>query len=512
MVTIALLAACIPEPGASAFDPDHDWDSDGVTENEGDCDDEDASRSPLLAEVCSGEADEDCDGEALACAVQGEMSVQDGVTSFTDRWEDDTFPVTAAGDLSGDGSAWAVTGALGGHVVTAWRFVEDGARMRAEGVWMGTAGTAGVASRGAGADVDGDGIGDLLVGVAHPFNVDVGRGGLFVTMGPVVEDHRDLAVDPRTCEIWAPDGESVGVGLGSAGDLDGDGDDDFLAGGPGALDRSGTVYWLAGDPSWADCNDLVVDIADVAAGQWQGSYGSDYGAGVVTGGIGDADGDGLDDVVVGTIGTPEKGMEVFLVLGAPDGLSGTRPLADVADANYGTIRDGSTTMYGISFSPVGDLDGDGKADLGVGTVGDPTYEQGAAWIVLGAPLGEEVALSDTAQVEIGGIDRTFGAYLTAGDLDGDGISELLVGSPEEDDETVEDAGAVYVFLGSQLRAGGEFYADQHAWAALRGTVAYARAGRSLAVIGDVDRDGDDDFAVGELLGSDGTTWLFLGGS
>ena len=238
----------------------------------------------------------------------------------------------------------------------------------------------------------------------------------------------------------------AGLTVSSAGDVDGDGLDDILVwagnGGYGA----GKAYLILG-ATLGSTSEIDLSDADYS---FVGENNYDA-AGLPGSSAGDVDGDGLDDLLVGASFNDDGGEtagKAYLVLGSS--LSSTSGI-DLSDADYSFVGENSDDQLGRSVSSAGDVDGDGLDDLLVGAVGnnDGGESAGKAYLILGSSLGSasDIDLSDTDYSFVGenSDDQSGMAVSSAGDVDGDGLDDLLVGAVGNDDGD-NQAGKAYLIL------------------------------------------------------------------
>ena len=254
-----------------------------------------------------------------------------------------------------------------------------------------------------------------------------------------------------------------------------------------------------------DCDGLAAggSITD-ADYKFVGEKSQDY-AGRMVADAGDVDGDGLDDVLVGAPynGSSRQGA-AYLFLAKNLGSEST---LDLRDADYKFEGIEVNDYAGMSMSSAGDVDGDGLADILIGT-----YDAGA-FLVLGKSLGSENTLSlADADFRFEGeesIDRPGFKLDGAGDVDGDGLGDVLISSPGNG-EGGSGAGAVYLVLGASLSTPGAFSLADADYKFM-GEVELGNAGWSVAFAGDVDGDSLSDVLVGSNT-EIGTVHLFLSSS
>jgi hypothetical protein len=342
----------------------------------------------------------------------------------------------------------------------------------------------GMSVAGAG-DVNGDGYADVIVGApGYASGLDKGRAYVY----------HGSAAPPSTTQDWKVPGDNehdyFGFVVTSAGDVNADGYADVLVGAPAFVGSAnqGKAYLFLGSgdglstfPIWTK------------TGQYEGDR---FGRALAA--AGDVDGDGYGDVIVGAPGYPTGTAtgRVYLYYGSSSGLSGSDPWIASGQA-FGEL-------FGDAVASGGDVDGDGYADLVVGAPG-VSSGRGAAYVYQGSPTGPDSTPDWTATGEEG---EWFGeAIAGAGDVNGDGYGDLLVGAPRFDNGTLLDAGKTYLYAGS---ASGLETSASWSLASLSEEESW---GASVASAGDVNGDGYGDLVIGApgLGGVSGFAQVFHGG-
>ena len=448
----------------------------------------DAGAPPLELEAgASYQGESDYDQAGYRVAAAGDVN-GDGLDDLLISAPDSDVPLVNAGQtylLFGREVGWQLDASLG---VADASFVGEESNDNSS-----------YAACGAG-DLDGDGFDDLAIGAYGNDEASADAGKVYVVFGgPSGWTLQIPLADALASFLGEDTGDRAGYSLAAAGDLDGDGLDDLLIGAYRSGDaayQAGEVYVVFGaDPvAWS----TGVDLALLPA-SFLGEAADDF-AGKGLGGGGDMNGDGFDDLVVGATNNDEGAAaagKVYLVFGRGGGWAPDTSLA-TADATF--LGETGGAYAGRAVDIAGDLNGDGLDDLVIGAYGrdDPGIDAGETYLVFGRPeyVGQQISLADADASFVGELAGDFAGWSAAGagDVDGDGFDDLLVGAYKRDGWEL-DSGAAYLLLGAPTGwAMRTSLAD--AGAAVLGETAYDYLGRSVAGVGDVDGDGFDDFLVG----------------
>lgn len=406
-------------------------------------------------------------------------------------------------------------------------------------------------------DLNHDGLDDFLVAAPggdsdaiDPDNV----GESYVVFGRVGGLPRDFAFSDLLPEnfgdgslgfvvrgIFADDG--AGVPSTAVGDFNGDGIDDLAVGAPTA-DTDGTqageVYLLFGRSTGFaplfDVNSLLtVNGGDGSLGVVLRGFSSSDRFGASIANAGDLNSDGITDLAVGA--PAADGVfpaffagRVYVFYGQTDPLPAEFQANDLLpngnNGIAGFFLDGETFFdaAGSAVAGLGDVNGDGVADLGIGAPGTGATGQGAVYVLYGHTSVQQtdtpfpLVTSLGSLREANGGDGTAGFVLNGatsndfvgsvlaslGDLNGDGLGDYAIGAPNADGEAT-GAGAAYILYGSTTPAPAERQLDflfpsrggnGTEGFVIRGAVAGDAVGTSVLVAGDLNNDGTRDFAVG----------------
>ncbi|MFN8549201.1 MAG: FG-GAP-like repeat-containing protein [Candidatus Eisenbacteria bacterium] len=332
-----------------------------------------------------------------------------------------------------------------------------------------------------------------------------GRQALLATLGlllvPFLAHEAPAAPRMSTTPSWIVPGDQSNALFGenaiTAGDVDGDGFSDILVGARTYANgeaSEGRMMIFRGGPSGVSSTPFRTYESD--------EVGAQYGASVAC--LGDATGDGFDDVAVGApaYGASDIGA-VFVYKGSASG-------PPAGGANRTLLGDGiDNGGFGGWVSDAGDVNGDGFQDLLVGSslYSNGQANEGRALLYLGAAGG--VSTSASWIVESNVVGARFGYRVsTAGDVNGDGFDDVLIGAVRfTNGQTTE--GKAFLYLGSAAGL-----STTPAWQ-VEGEQTGANLGASLANAGDVNADGYADFLIGAQAYDNGNTnegrvYLFLG--
>ncbi len=373
---------------------------------------------------------------ALTCSVRDEPLadvVHTLVSPNEEYWGQFGFSVSAAGDVNGDGYAdviigarWEDVGAGGTGAGRAYVFSGEDGRLllTLESPNPEYRGEFGVSVSGVG-DVDGDGYNDVIVGAyLEGGGPTTGPGRAYVFSG-----HTGSLLHNLQPSGGGPDGH-FGICVSGPGDVDGDGYPDMLVGASRELvdqEPAGRAHIFSGRTG------MLLHTLSSPNAEYHGSFGRRVA------GVGDVNGDSHADVIVGAYwedcGAVDAGRAYVF-----DGDQGNH-LYTLASPSPEPLGD-----FGWSLSGVGDVNNDGCPDIAIGALQEDVGAAGDAgrvYVFEGQTGGLLYALHSPAP-EVGGY---FGFSVSvAGDANGDGRTDILVGASKQDFGS-DNAGAAYVFSG-----------------------------------------------------------------
>ena len=390
-----------------------------------DCDDTDIAVNPDADEVCNDGVDNDCDGGPNDCQLSGSLS-----------WSYAGLSVES--DTSGDGTGKALAG---------------------------------------GSDLAGDDYPDIALGVPGWSERANDGGAVLIFAGPGLAGPVGLADAAVKLEGYE---EDLGAGRSVAmlGDLDGGGEP-WVAVGCTVADGTDPGQLLLIEGPFSQSSVDLLANADVSLEAT--SAGAAFGS-AVTGGL-DATGDGYPDLAVAAMGAGDAAGEVRFFEG---------PVSAFATLDHATgviSGEDSNDVLGVSLALIPDVDGDGLAELLIGAFAGGESNEGEALLFL-SPMDDSFGREDADERYLGeAMNDLLHVVSAAGDVDGDGHHDLLLGAPGHGDSY---QGAAYLILGANNPAA----TIDSAYAVFEGSVAGGGLGTGLAGLGDFDDDGYDDLMLG----------------
>ncbi len=335
--------------------------------------------------------------------------------------------------------------------------------------WFGQAvGTAG--------DVNGDGYADVIIGADMYDNGETDEGRVYVYHGSA----SGLSTTPAWTMENNQAGSEFGYAAAAAGDVNGDGYDDVIVGAKWAgTDYEGRAYVYHGSASGLSTTPAWTAESNQADAEFGHAVGT----------AGDVNGDGFDDVIVGAYGystdpeEPDFKGRAYVYYGSASGLS--------ASANWTMTGGQENAQFGWSVGTAGDVNNDEYDDVIIGAAcyANTLACEGAAFVYHGSPAGLSTTFNWKAE---GNKANVYFGYAvgTAGDVNGDGYDDVIVGAPDYFSTSTQPAeGRAFVYYGSAAGLG------TTPWTA-ESNQSYAGLGISVGAAGDVNKDGFADIIVG----------------
>ncbi|MBK9648576.1 MAG: FG-GAP repeat protein [Deltaproteobacteria bacterium] len=427
----------------------------------GDCDDGDADVNPDAVELCNSGVDEDCDGSPEPCGVEGALTEGDADYTILGAASSNLGYDMAVGDLNGDG--------------------ED----------------------------------DLVVSA---YLTDVSSslsdaGAVYVVYGPVADD-LSLPADADLSLTGVGAASYTGKAVSAGGDVNGDGVDDLLISAytynPGSRSSAGGVALVYGSTT-ARTGSLTFSTGDAL---WAGAASNDY-LGTEAQIVGDLNGDGYDDIVLGAYGVDYTGSlsgAVYLFAGSATKYSGSVSTSTAALTISGASS-GDELGNLRSVSGRVDLDGDGLNELVLGAVknDDAGSSAGAVFLFYGntaysgtSGVTVTAAFADAVFTGVTGGDGLGEQVSGVGDTDGDGYDELILGGDGADPGAVSAAGCAWLLPGDSSAYSGTDYIDSYSSAEICGVTKTDNLGE-VAYGGDLNGDSYADVVVASSLVNVGST-------
>jgi len=365
-------------------------------------------------------------------------------------------------------------------------------------------------------DINGDGIDDLIIGAP----LAGGTGSSYVVFGSTTDFPAELSlgaldgtngfrlvgIDPRDDSGWSVAG---------AGDVNSDGIEDLIIGAPFAANLAGESFVVFGSASGFPASFGLAGLDGSNGFRLDGTGRS----GFSVAGAGDVNDDGIDDVIVGA---PRENMasgNSYVVFGSSTSFPASLSLATL-DGSNGFRLEGvdAGDESGFSVAGAGDVNGDLIDDLIIGASFANNFG-GESYVVFGSAFGftesfDLARLDGNNGFRLDGISRSGFSVAGAGDVNADGVDDIIIGAPDEDLES----GNSYIVFGSLAESPSNLFIGNldgangfRADGILGGSRGYT-SGRSVSSAGDINGDGIDDILIGAPIADEaaGESYVIFG--
>ncbi|MDX2050548.1 MAG: FG-GAP-like repeat-containing protein, partial [Rickettsiaceae bacterium] len=346
-------------------------------------------------------------------------------------------------------------------------------------------------------DVNGDGYSDMIIG-ASGYSSYAGR-AYVIYGGPALASINLGSL--TSSQGFTVDGintnDETGVSVSSAGDINNDGYYDVMISASGYSSYAGRTYIIYGGSSLQNIN-----LASLTSSQGflvQGANSNDH-LGFSVSSAGDLNNDGYDDMIIGAYGYSSGAGRTYIIYGGSS-LQNINLASLTSSQGFWVQGINSYDNTGSSVSSAGDINNDGYADI---VIGAPSYNldnryTGRAYVIYGGSSLQNINLASLTSSQgfwvqgINTYDRTGSSVSSAGDINKDGYSDMIIGAYG----CSSYAGRAYVIYGGPALASinlASLTSSQGFW--LQGINTNDYTGGSVSSAGDINKDGYDDMIIG----------------
>ncbi len=366
-------------------------------------------------------------------------------------------------------------------------------------------------------DVNGDGYDDIVIAKEYILDdsnsvVSPTLEKIYLFFGKESGLNNDINVKNADASFYRYSTDSYNLVVSGGGDVNKDNYDDFLIGTPD--DYPGKVYLIFGKSTgWEKDFNLSNASASFIGEDGPGTLGES-----ITN-AGDVNGDGYDDILIGSPLHPSKGWytgKTYLIFGKSIGWVKNFDLT-YADASF--LGESGWDDSGEAIACGGDVNGDGYDDIVIGAPGGGGWNAGKTYLFLGKKSGWAVNtnLTDADASFIGEnkYDNSGSALSNSGDVNNDGLDDILIGAPETY-RASNEGGHTYLIFGKS-KGWQKNMSLSNADASFVGENRDDNSGWSISIEGDVDGDDFDDIIIGApekdtFYDDNGKTYVVLGKS
>ncbi|MBD3291140.1 hypothetical protein GF337_20200, partial [candidate division KSB1 bacterium] len=352
-------------------------------------------------------------------------------------------------------------------------------------------------------DINADGCEDFLIGTFHNSTLGYDAGACYLILGNKSNVWGlNTSLSNSDARFLGKPYDALGYWVSGCGDLNNDGYDDMIIGAPAGNDKGGLkpgeTYIIFGkqNPDWG--YDFIPE--DQADASYIGEHTFDH-CGQSLSIIGDMNGDGYDDFIVGSPYNDDGGREagkVHLILGRPTGWSRDIPISEAVASFVGPD---SLGLAGYSCSRAGDVNGDNIPDFIIGAPDDREVGKhaGKVYLIFGRSQTDwgvnfNLANADVQLLAEKANDQAGWSISDAGDVNGDGYDDFVIGAWGSNGGGNIKSGKVYLILGKSNWD--TTISLSNADASFCGEYSWENAGWSVSGVKDFNEDGYDEILIG----------------